>query len=394
MKDKKIERLTSRLRVLMICPQFRPIVGGYERAAERLSAELVQRGCDVTVITERRLKDWKASELVNGFAIKRYWCVYRPRLHGLTSLLSFSIFLLLHGRKFHIFHVHQYGYHAGLTILFGRLLRKPVLLKSTNTGPEGISNIVSSTKSKGKGWLLALHKKVDAFIVTSNAAMREALALGIPENRVFLIPNGLNISEYAPSGHQERLDRKKKLGLEGKLVVLYVGRLSEQKNPLGLAKAWAQVCIDIPGAVLVYVGPGPQLDALKDQIASLGCEGSVRLVGTCADVLPWYQASDVYVLPSHNEGLSNSLLEAMACGLPVVSTRVSGSEDIFAEADIGELVEVGDQDGIADGLKRMLENPEQRIKCGATARTYVELNFSLDSIVDKMVGLYESMVRK
>ena len=86
------------MRVLMISPEFRPIVGGYERAAERLSTALVEAGIRVVVIAERRDRAWPAIEAINGYEIRRLPCSYRRHLHTITSLLSFAGFLLRHGR--------------------------------------------------------------------------------------------------------------------------------------------------------------------------------------------------------------------------------------------------------------------------------------------------------
>jgi glycosyltransferase involved in cell wall biosynthesis len=100
----------------------------------------------------------------------------------------------------------------------------------------------------------------------------------------------------------------------------------------------------------------------------------------------------VYVLPSRNEGLSNSLLEAMTCGLPVVSTRVSGSIDIFAQADIGCLVDVGDVAGFADALKEMLGDEKRRMRCGATARSYIKAQYSIESVGAATIDLYQRVL--
>src|ERR1041384_7013195 len=96
-------------RILMISPQFRPIVGGYERAAERVSAALAEAGLSVVVITERRDHTWPATECIDGYDVRRLFCLYRRHLHVITSLFSFARFLLFHGRDFDIWHVHNYG---------------------------------------------------------------------------------------------------------------------------------------------------------------------------------------------------------------------------------------------------------------------------------------------
>ena len=98
-------RETDSLRVLMVCPQYRPLIGGYERAAERLATVLARRGHEVQVVTERRDPGWPAVEDVDGVRIERFWCLPRPGLHMPTALLSVALFLLRRGRRFDIIHV-------------------------------------------------------------------------------------------------------------------------------------------------------------------------------------------------------------------------------------------------------------------------------------------------
>jgi glycosyltransferase involved in cell wall biosynthesis len=154
------------LRILMISPQFRPIIGGYERAAERLSSALCRLGHSVTVITERHDKIWPRREVIDQVTVIRLWCAYRRGIHAATSLVSFASFLVVKGYRYHVFHVHQYGYHTALAVLMGRILRKPVVMKITNTAVDGIANLLA-TEHKFHRTLVALHRAVDACIVTS-----------------------------------------------------------------------------------------------------------------------------------------------------------------------------------------------------------------------------------
>lgn len=129
----------------MLSPQYRPLVGGYERAAERLSAALVTRGHQVTVIAERRDPSWPKAEARDGVSLLRLWCAFKPRLHLLTALPRFAIFLLIRGRSFNVWHVHQYGLHASLAVALGKLLGRPVVLKLTSSGDQGLAR----TAAKG-----------------------------------------------------------------------------------------------------------------------------------------------------------------------------------------------------------------------------------------------------
>lgn len=382
--------MDQKFRILMVAPQFRPLVGGYERAAERLSNELGRRGHIVTVVTERRDSRWPSTEDCGTYSLSRLWCVHRRGVHLFTSLLSYSIFLMRNGPRFDVFHVHQYGYHAALTVLFGRLFRKPVILKITNTGPEGIQRTMGRY-----GWvcelLSDLHRQVDACVATTAAGRNEAERFGISPERIAIIPNGLDTDDFVPRSGSERQDIKRRLGIHDPLVVLFSGRLSKGKNVTGLVEAWQVVRAKIPKATLVLLGEGPLRSSLERQIAESGLRDGFMMCGSHVDVLPWYQVADVFVLPSAHEGLSNSLLEAMSCGVPVVSTKVSGSAEIFAECDIGEMVATGSHDALADALSCLLLAEDRREACADRARRYAVENFSIGEVAQKTEHLYAAV---
>jgi glycosyltransferase involved in cell wall biosynthesis len=229
--------------------------------------------------------------------------------------------------------------------------------------------------------------------VTSTEAAREAVQFGIPEERIKLLPNGIEVDEFRPVTDAEKLRLRIQLGITRSLVVIYSGRLVPFKNVGGLLESWSTIYRDVD-AVLVIVGDGPLRSTLEAKCRYLGLASSVRFVGQQADVTPWYQVADVFALSSHYEGLSNSLLEAMSCGLPVASTSVSGSVDIFADVDIGELTAPGHAESMATSLARLLGDPARRAACGSRARDYAKAKYSIDSIAKATSALYERLVSR
>ena len=375
------------LRVLMVCPQYRPLVGGYERAAERLAIALHGRGCEVEVVTERRDRAWPAFEDGDGVPLHRVWSVFRPGLHTFTAALGLAAFLLRRGRRFDVVHVHQYGWAGAVSIAFGLVARRPVVLKLTATGPDGISRVMGRAGGTARIHA-ALHRRVDACLASSDRSAEEAAEFGIPRERLHRVPNGIDTNLFRPLPSAEREALRAQLGVAGRSVALYVGRLSPEKNPLGLLEAWSRLGPP-PGALLVLAGVGPERDAVAARAAPLGA--AVRLLGAVADPLAWYQAADLFVLPSIYEGLSNALLEALACGLPVVSTPVSGSEDIFAAADVGVLVPGSDPASLAGGVATLSSDTNLRIRCGEAARRVAVERYSLASVAERIESIYRAI---
>jgi glycosyltransferase involved in cell wall biosynthesis len=378
------------IRVLMVSPQFRPLVGGYERAAERLSTVLAEVGLRVVVVTERRDRAWPAVERIDGYEVRRLSCSYRRHRHAVTSLLSFAGFLLRHGREFDVWHVHQYGYHAALAVALGELMHRPVVLKLTSSTAAGIE------KAMGSGIvgriLSFFHRRVSACLAVSEETRAEAIRFGIPAEHIHLVPNGVDGRQFHPSSPEERAAARRALGLDCERLVLYVGRLSPEKNPLGLLDAWAAVDTKArESALLALVGDGPDWDQVHARAQTPNLGGSVHLAGQRSDVATWYRAADVYVIPSRLEGLANTMIEALAFGLPVISTRVSGSSILVESASAGLVVDIGDVEELAGAMESLLRDESMRTRLGVNARLTFEARFSLETLSKKMILLYEGL---
>jgi len=378
------------LRVLMICPQFRPLIGGYERAAERLCAALAAAGSRVVVITERRDRRWPALESIEGYQIWRLACWYRRHVHLATSLSSLALHLVRHGRGFDAWHVHQHGHHAALAVALGKLLHRPVVLKLTSAGAMGIDEAFRYRFTRPM--VSFLHRRVNACIAVSAETRAEAISFGIPEERVYDVPNGVDGRQFRPASTQERDAARRALGLNCSRLVLYVGRLAPEKNPLGLLDAWSAVDPEIrAGTLLGVVGDGPESDRVAIRAREPRLAKSVHVAGKQTDVTTWYRAADLFVIPSHREGLSNAMIEALAIVLPVISTRVSGSSILLEDPVAGLVVETGDVDALAHAIARLLQDAPLRARLGASARLKFEARFSLDSIAKRMLVLYQSL---
>lgn len=379
------------LNILMLSPQFRPIVGGYERAAERLSLALAAQGHTITIVTERRNQAWPAREEFSRVKIRRLWCRYRPHLHMLTSVASFAWFLLSQGRHFQVWHIHQYGHHAALAVVLGKLLRRPVVLKLTNTKDHGLLQTIN--KAPLAKVVKILLQRVDAVVALTRETQQEAVEFGIPVSRIRVLGNGVDINLYHPRNSDERTGLRCKCGIDATGLVIFVGRLAEEKNPDGLLQAWQIALKNLPyGWKLVLVGDGSMRAGLLSIIKTRRLESSVILVGQQDNVDDWFGAADIYLLASHNEGLSNALLEAMASGLPAVSTRVSGSTEILEETGAGFVVEVGKIEQLAAAIVRLIREPVLRRQMGQVARRVIENNYSIVSVALGHERLYRDLL--
>ncbi len=187
--------------------------------------------------------------------------------------------------------MHQYGFHAALAGRSGKALNRPVVLKLTNSGPMGIG----STLGRGiVGRILGyFHRRISACLAVTGETRAEAIAFGIPPDRIHLMPNGVDGRQFRPASPEERVVARRALELDCKTLVLYVGRLSPEKNPLGLLRAWAAVDANTrQGVLLAMVGDGPDRDEVRARAQTPALAGSVHLAGERGDVATWYRAAD------------------------------------------------------------------------------------------------------
>jgi glycosyltransferase involved in cell wall biosynthesis len=380
------------LKILMIAPQFRPLIGGYERAAERLSSALAARGHAVTVVTEQRSRSWAAAEEIQGFQLRRLPCVYRRGWHLRTSLASFGAYLLARGLDFDVWHVHQYGMHAVLASMLGKVMGRPVVLKLTASRDQGISAVFGTSRLSRV--LAAMLRRVDAVVALSRETRDEALDFGIPGTRVHLIGNGVDTQAFTPRSADERRQIRLSLGIDAGGVVLCVARHDRQKNLEGLLDAWKLAHDQVPvDWKLVLIGDGILGSSIEQRVRSEGLESRVVMLAAQPSDR-WMAAADIYALASNWEGLSNTTLEAMASGVPVVSTRVSGAAETLGETGAGLICDVGRMDLFAENLKRLVKEQRLRSVMGATGRRIIESQYAIESIAEQHETLYCTLMRK
>ena len=206
-----------------------------------------------------------------------------------------------------------------------------------------------------------------------------------------LIPNGIPTDEYAPNP-DTRAQWRQAHGIEPRAtVVTHIGRFAVQKNHALLVEAFAQVHSDAP-LYLLLVGAGELEDAVRQQVAGLGLQERVRFLGVRADVADILRASDVFVLSSRWEGNPMSVMEAMAAGLPVVSTAVGGVPELVREGETGLLVPSEDAGALAQALQALVDDPAHRQAMGDAARQRAVARFDIRHTVRRYEQLYEKLL--
>lgn len=236
----------------------------------------------------------------------------------------------------------------------------------------------------------ALAPFVSQFVCVSDDLRRWLIEdVRLLPSKVQTIHNGVNLARF---GHAGQVESRMKLALPAHVPIIgTVGRLDPVKNQAGLIRAFATVRATHPEAVLVIAGDGPCRSALQQAATALGQADRVRFLGSQDDIPTVMSALDVFALPSLGEGISNTLLEAMATGLPVIATRVGGNPELVDDGVSGVLVPREDHEALAAAIATYVRDPALRGRHGLVSRQRATAHFSLDRMVQAYSDLYSGL---
>jgi len=372
----------SRMQVLMVLESAFPAHrgGGAESQVRTLARALRARHHYVTVLTPLTpLGPQHKIGRVDGTAVVRLPYPRIRFLGGPLLWLRAAAFLWARRRRYDVWHVHIAHYLGAVCALLGPWLRVPVIVKVS-----GWWELDRGTLAEHASPLARLaHRCLLRADAWQSISLRIAAALrsrGVPAARIAAIPNAVDTARFAaltrtPGGNGPRF--------------VFVGRLVPEKGLETLIDAFAGLLAQCPDAQLRIVGAGPLLAPLTVQVQDHAIAARVEFAGHREDVESVLAEADFGVLPSHIEGLSNTLLECMAAGLPMIASRVSGSEDIVRDGVNGWLFEPGDATGLGHALRAAARLPAvDRQAMGQRARETVERHAGLDSVLDRLLRLY------
>jgi glycosyltransferase involved in cell wall biosynthesis len=369
------------MRVTMIIQAFAPVLGGAQRQVEALAPLLDKRGFQIDVIT-RRPPGTQSLELRPGARIHR---VSAGR--GGVASLAYTVRGAARTLRLRpeIIHAHDLLSPSTIALLASAPSHVPVVVKVLQTGHGGdIDRLLR--KPLGRRRLEAICNRFAAFVCLSDEIEHDLRQLGVAAERLWRIPNGVDTDRFRPAAANDRALLRAKLGLpvEG-MVALYCGRLYASKRVDMLIGAMQEA----PGT-LVIVGEGPTENELRRIVREAGLQGRVEFRGTVEDTAPLYAAADVYVTASAAEGMSNSVLEAMATGLPVIGVHASAMREQLSDG-AGILLERADPAAFAERLKLLEGSLELRQRVGRTARDRTIRRYSVDTVADALSELYTTI---
>jgi len=368
---------------------YYPKIGGVENHIDYLSELTARRGNEVHILTHRH-KDLKGKvaehdaqkgqrgitiHRIKGYAVRRWGAVVDPRTPWIVNDV-------IRREKFELIHAHSiYSPIAMVTAYAGKTLRNiPTLATNHSLWGDDVhmGNLITHL-------LREEFTRLDALIAVSNAVKKDTERFCI-DKPVFVIPNGVDCDKFYPDA-KNRTDIRRSFGFgDDDIVIITVGRLVPRKRMHELIQIMPDL-IKRYDVKLLVVGDGPEKDKLIDLSKSLNLNEHITFTGYVSDPRDYLNASDIFTLCSVDEALGISILEAMACELPVVVKDVNGIRDILNGNS--SLPPARDAIDIKNNIEFLIQNEEIRSKLAENNRKHVLSNFAWDIICEKTLDVYK-----
>jgi len=258
--------------------------------------------------------------------------------------------------------------------------------------PHVVSGIRVSEKRRNGHLLLdrLTNRLVELNVCVSQSVADFSIQTGhLPADKVTVVPNGVEFERFAHARPAELSVWK--IPADAK-VILSVGRLDPQKAPGDLLSAFLAFAKQAPEFHLLFVGDGPLRSTLEERAASSACASQIHFAGWQPQIPELMQAADCLVLSSLWEGMPNVVLEAMAAGLPVISTHVDGIGELIQSGEQGTIIEIGSMAQLRQALTDFRTSPTQFLKMAENAQSLVEQEFTWESIAQKYDQIYSQLL--
>jgi glycosyltransferase involved in cell wall biosynthesis len=371
----------------MVTREFPPASGGIGYYVYNLSRNLIQRGHEVTVITRGKAGKTinRSVDGINLFEAS-FFPVYPIHLEIHGFFVSAIVKEIDKLKKISLIHLHSPVVPAIRTKL-------PILstihtaMKVDSTYHEVIDpySLVEKAQSRFFTPLAELQTLRDSNRVTavSPSIAKELQNYRVKTGHVDVVWNGVDENKFCPGKTEGSSE-----------YVLYTGVLRARKGLFDLLKSAEIVNSKFPDTKFVICGAGPLLQKLQDQVKGMGLSAQVIFTGRVSreKLIEMYKKATIQVVPSIYEGLPTVVLEAMACGLPVIATNIGGSKDLISSGRNGLLVPVHSPELIAEKIMTLLCDKPNRLRLGRNARNTILENFTWDKITDNFIGLYQTLL--
>jgi glycosyltransferase involved in cell wall biosynthesis len=395
-------------KICIFTETYYPVIGGGETQARLLAEGLVANGFSVVILTRRSDPSLNKTEQIGAVTVYRLPPAGSGQLKKWGLLFSsFPALIKLH-RQYDVIFVSGFRIVGVAAVLISQLFGKACVLKADSQGEMsgeffrgGLAKVGLSHSWLPFKMFLGLRniilKWADAFTAISTEIAAELTTSGVQADSIRMIPNSVDTALFCPVHEHQKAVLRLKLGLPqtGKIAI-YTGRLVSYKGLPLLLRVWQEIQRNHPQVSLVLVGTGG-LDIhncegdLKAYVEANGLQQSVHFTGSVQNVPEYLQASDMFVFPTENDAFPSSLVEAMTCRLPVITTPVGAIKTIVSDQKNGLLVQPGDFQQLRQAIETLLTDPKLAARLGQAGWQTVQDNYSAEIVTRKYINVFRQM---
>lgn len=404
-----VSERSSRMKVLLLADSYWPVVGGGETHSRMLADCLTRLGAEVVVLTQQRFSDSPSQEQLDGVTVNRVGLAGHKRFGKYLMIPGMVRWLLKHREEYDVIYVCGLRILGAPAVSVARRLNRKVVLRIESCEEmsgryiyehlTGIKSVALPLARVLVKWRNSVMLKADAFLAISSVVAREYRDCGVPEEKIRMIFNGVELSFYESrlTDEEKRVSRTS-LGLPVERTLLtYTGKLNKGKGIEYLLQALVELRKTHPHVHVVLVGAGQHMylsleDELRAFVESHSLQDLVTFTGYVDNVNDYLQASDIFVMPSEMEALCISLIEALAAGLPSVATAVGGIPDVARNGQEALLVPPRDADALVTAIDQLLTDKPLNQRLANAGRARAHSVFGIDSVAQQHLELFSELV--
>jgi len=400
-------RSEDELNICFITESFYPELDGGAVHSRQLAERLQASSVNIEIVTRHNQKSYPRREVLAGIPVQRVGLTDRYGILGrYLCMLSVSVCLMRNRRNYDVVMVAAPRILGAPAVLMAKVLGKKCVLKPDSCGEMDGSYALSGVASRSPVYWLAkayfsmrntLLKRADGYIAISDDVFREICDIGVTSRKIVKIPNGVDVERFVPVEQVEKLQIRASLGLSDTAIIfVFCGRLTREKGLHSLLRVWKKLTTEFGGLYLLLVGSGEGMslsceEEIRQYVKENGIDENVTFTGAVDDVRDYLHSADLFILPSLTEALGIALIEAQACGLPAIGSRVGGIPEVIDDGVSGLLVEPDQDDALLEAAERMIKNENMRVRFGAAARKRMLSQFSMSHVAEKYIGALGSM---
>ncbi len=393
------------MRILMTHWVYLPEFSGAALQGHRLAKELQKLGVHISVLTGTHEKNLVGVDDMDGIVVHRKLRDPHSTVGNVKYYRDLNQFIRTNAGRIDLVHTH--GFHPRVNIAAHRV-QLPIITKITN---QTVDDPIAVLNRKGGAAKFKLYNFADAVVSTSQVLESLCFRSGLGREKIIRLPNGVDHEIFQPLPEGKRVLLREKLHApQDKIILLTVGTVNYTKGLDALIQAIYR--LDEPmkkrirlwvvgpttnrdGANSVQAGFEEFVDNVKSMISDFNLQDIVQFKGRQNNVHEYMQAADMYIHPSRKEGQPNAILEAMACGLPVIANLLPGiTDEILQTGKYGYLVNVDNPRQFASAIRVLINNPFLRQRVGLQAREHVMTYYSIKQVAQRYLSLYSSIIHK